>query len=97
MSFHYHNRVRSYNRILLFLTAINLLYYWGQRRKTTSGNMWWKIDKRGGHAQAGETPAHPNVESLEKVRPTAAYMITIDDIKEFPKCEKIWKDIFQIR
>jgi hypothetical protein len=25
------------------------------------------------------------------------YMLTIDDIKEFPKYEKLWKDIFQIR
>jgi len=24
-------------------------------------------------------------------------MLTIDDIKEFPKYEKLWKDIFQIR
>ena len=48
-------------------------------------------------AQAGETPAHPNVEPLEKVRPTATYMLTIDDIKEFPKYQKIWKEIFQIR
>jgi hypothetical protein len=25
------------------------------------------------------------------------YMLTIVDIKEFPKYEKLWKDIFQIR
>jgi ABC-type Fe3+ transport system substrate-binding protein len=49
------------------------------------------------YAEAGETPAHPNVEPLEKVRPTAAYMLSIDDIKEFPKYEKLWKEIFQIR
>ena len=46
---------------------------------------------------AGETPAHPNVEPLEKVRPAAAYMLSIDDIKEFPKYEQLWKEIFQIR
>jgi iron(III) transport system substrate-binding protein len=49
------------------------------------------------YAQAGETPAHPNVEPLEKVRPAAAYMLGQDDVKEFPKYEKIWKEIFQIR
>lgn len=49
------------------------------------------------YAQAGETPAHPNVEPVEKVRPTAAYMLGQDDVKEFPKYEKIWKEIFQIR
>lgn len=42
-------------------------------------------------------PAHPNVEPLEKVRPAAAYMLSIDDVKEFPKYEKLWKEIFQIR
>jgi hypothetical protein len=24
-------------------------------------------------------------------------MLTIDDVKEFPKYEKIWKEIFQVR
>jgi iron(III) transport system substrate-binding protein len=59
----------------------------------------WAIGDEGQrvYAQAGETPAHPNVEPLEKVRPAAAYMLSIDDIKEFPKYEKIWKEIFQIR
>ena len=59
----------------------------------------WAISEEGQRvwAQAGETPAHPNVEPLEKVRPTATYMLTIDDIKEFPKYQKIWKEIFQIR
>jgi iron(III) transport system substrate-binding protein len=59
----------------------------------------WAISEEGQrvYAQAGETPAHPNVEPLEKVRPAAAYLLTIDDIKEFPKYEKLWKEIFQIR
>ena len=47
--------------------------------------------------EAGETPAHPNVEPLEKVRPAAACMLSIEDVKEFPKYEKLWKEIFQIR
>jgi iron(III) transport system substrate-binding protein len=59
----------------------------------------WAISEEGQrvYAQAGETPAHPNVEPLEKVRPTAAYMLGIEDLKEFPKYEKLWKEIFQIR
>jgi iron(III) transport system substrate-binding protein len=59
----------------------------------------WAISEEGQrvYAQAGETPAHPNVEPVEKVRPAAAYMLTIDDHKEFPKYEKLWKEIFQIR
>jgi len=48
-------------------------------------------------ARAGETPAHPNVEPVDKVRPTNAYMLGQDDVKEFPKYEKIWKELFQIR
>jgi iron(III) transport system substrate-binding protein len=48
-------------------------------------------------AQAGETPAHPKVDPVEKVRPANAYMLGQDDVKEFPKYEKIWKEIFQIR
>ncbi|HSE87556.1 MAG TPA: hypothetical protein VLJ79_15140 [Candidatus Binatia bacterium] len=35
-------------------------------------------------------PSHPNV---EKVRPTAACTVSIDDIKEFPRYEKLWKEI----
>jgi iron(III) transport system substrate-binding protein len=49
------------------------------------------------YARAGETPAHPNVEPVEKVRPANAYMLGQEDVKEFPKYEKIWKEIFQIR
>jgi hypothetical protein len=37
------------------------------------------------------------VEPLEKVRPAATYMLSIDDVKEFPKYEKLWKEIFQLR
>jgi hypothetical protein len=37
------------------------------------------------------------VEPLEKIRPSVAHMLTIDDVKEFPRYEKIWKEIFQIR
>ena len=44
-----------------------------------------------------ETPAHPKVEPLEKIRPATPYMLTIDDVREFPRYEKTWKEIFQIR
>lgn len=59
----------------------------------------WVVSEEGqkAYAQAGETPAHPKVEPLEKIRPTASYMLTIDDVREFPKYEKTWKEIFQIR
>lgn len=59
----------------------------------------WAVSEEGQrvYAQAGETPAHPKVEPLEKVRPTTPYMLTIDDVREFPRYEKTWKEIFQIR
>lgn len=59
----------------------------------------WAISEEGQrvYAQAGETPAHPHVEPMEKVRPTAAYMLSLDDQKEFPRYERLWKEIFQIR
>jgi iron(III) transport system substrate-binding protein len=59
----------------------------------------WVVSEEGQkvYAQAGETPAHPKVEPLEKTRPATPYMLTIDDVREFPKYEKIWKEIFQIR
>ncbi|MSP37398.1 MAG: extracellular solute-binding protein [Deltaproteobacteria bacterium] len=49
------------------------------------------------YAQAGETPAHPKVEPVEKIRPASAYMLSQDDVKEFPRYEKLWKEVFQIR
>ena len=59
----------------------------------------WAVGEEGQriYAQAGETPAHPKVEPLEKVRPVTPYMLSVDDVKEFPKYEKLWKEIFQIR
>ena len=67
----------------------------------SAGLLWarWAISEEGQRvwAQAGETPAHPHVEPLEKVRPAAAYMLGIDDIREFPKYDKLWKEIFQMR
>jgi iron(III) transport system substrate-binding protein len=48
-------------------------------------------------AAGGRTTAHPNVEPPEKVRPEKIYPISVADIQEYPKYEKIWKDIFKLR
>lgn len=48
-------------------------------------------------AAGGRTTAHPNVEPPEKVRPAKIYPISVADIQEYPKYEKIWKDIFKLR
>ncbi len=45
----------------------------------------WAVSEEGQKVilQAGETPAHPKVEPLEKIRPATPYMLTIDDVREF--------------
>ena len=59
----------------------------------------WIISREGQKAMAagGRTTAHPNVEPPEKIRPAKIYPISATDIKEYPKYEKIWKDIFKLR
>ena len=59
----------------------------------------WAVSEEGqrAYAQAGETPAHPKVEPMEKTRPSTVYMLAADEVKEFPKYEKLWKEIFQLR
>lgn len=48
-------------------------------------------------AKGGRTPAHPKVEPVEKTRTEKIYAISVEDLKEFPKYEKIWKQIFRLR
>jgi len=48
-------------------------------------------------AQGGRTPAHPKVEPVDKTRTEKIYPISVADIKEFPRYEKIWKEIFKLR
>ena len=49
------------------------------------------------YAMGGRTPAHPKVEPTEKIRPKTIYAVGADDIKQFSKYEKIWKEIFKLR
>jgi iron(III) transport system substrate-binding protein len=48
-------------------------------------------------AQGGRNPAHPKVEPTDKTRTQKTYFITAADLKEFPKYEKMWKEIFKLR
>src|SRR3972149_846687 len=48
-------------------------------------------------AQGGRTPAHPKVEPVDKTRTEKVYFISASDLKEFPKYEKSWKEIFNLR
>jgi iron(III) transport system substrate-binding protein len=48
-------------------------------------------------AEGGRTPAHPKVQPKDKTRTEKIYAISAADLKEFPKYEKIWKEIFKLR
>lgn len=66
-----------------------------------AGLLWarWLISEEGQKvfAQAGETPAHPKVEPVEKILPAKTYMLSADDAKNYPRYEKLWNEIFQLR
>ena len=49
------------------------------------------------YSQGGRLPAHPNVEPVEKTRPAKVYPVGENDVKDYPKYEKIWKEIFGLR
>ena len=59
----------------------------------------WAMSQEGqkAYAEGGRTPAHPKVEPVEKTRPEKIYAIGAPEIKEWPKYEKIWKEIFKLR
>jgi ABC-type Fe3+ transport system substrate-binding protein len=59
----------------------------------------WLTSREGQKVMAagGRTTSHPNVEPAEKVRPAKIYPISASDIQEYPKYEKIWKEIFKLR
>jgi iron(III) transport system substrate-binding protein len=59
----------------------------------------WIISEEGQKAMAlgGRIPAHPKVEPTDKVRPEKIYALNVADYKEFPKYNKIWKEIFKLR
>ncbi|MGH7928946.1 MAG: ABC transporter substrate-binding protein [Candidatus Binatia bacterium] len=48
-------------------------------------------------AQGGRNPAHPKVDPVDKTKTQKTYFITASDLKEFPKYEKLWKEIFRLR
>jgi iron(III) transport system substrate-binding protein len=59
----------------------------------------WVASQEGQKAWAdgGRTPAHPKIEPKDKTRTEKTYFIQAADLKEFPKYEKIWKEIFRLR
>jgi iron(III) transport system substrate-binding protein len=49
------------------------------------------------YAAAGATPANPAVAPLEKTRPERIYPLTADDLPEFARSEKLWREVFRLR
>jgi iron(III) transport system substrate-binding protein len=59
----------------------------------------WSASEEGqkAYAAGGRLPPHPKVEPVEKIRPAILYPIGTDEIKDWKKYEKVWKEIFKLR
>jgi iron(III) transport system substrate-binding protein len=59
----------------------------------------WSASEEGqkAYAAGGRLPPHPKVEPVEKIRPAKLYPIGTEEIAQWPKYEKVWKDIFKLR
>lgn len=59
----------------------------------------WSASEEGQkvYSEGGRTPPHPKVEPTEKIKPEKIYPIGISEIKNWPKYEKTWKEIFKLR
>jgi iron(III) transport system substrate-binding protein len=59
----------------------------------------WSASEEGqkAYAAGGRLPPHPKVEPVEKIRPAVLYPIGTDEIKEWKRYEKTWKEIFKLR
>lgn len=59
----------------------------------------WSSSEEGqkAYAAGGRLPPHPKVEPKEKIRPAVLYPIGTDEIKEWRRYEKFWKETFKLR
>ncbi len=59
----------------------------------------WSASEEGqkAYAQGGRLPPHPKVEPVENIRPAKLYPIGTAEISQWPKYEKVWKEIFKLR
>ncbi len=59
----------------------------------------WSASEEGqkAYAAGGRLPPHPKVEPVEKIRPAVLYPIGTEEIKEWKRYEKTWKEIFKLR
>ena len=49
------------------------------------------------YAEGGRNPAHPKVDPVDKIRPAKIYPIGTEEIKDWKKYEKVWKELFNLR
>ncbi|MGB7950067.1 MAG: extracellular solute-binding protein [Candidatus Binatia bacterium] len=49
------------------------------------------------YADGGRNPAHPKVDPTDKIRPEKLYPIGTEEIKDWKKYEKVWKEVFNLR
>jgi iron(III) transport system substrate-binding protein len=49
------------------------------------------------YSKGGRTPAHPKVEPTEKIRPKNIYAVGVEELKQYTKYEKVWKEVFMLR
>jgi iron(III) transport system substrate-binding protein len=59
----------------------------------------WSASEEGqkAYAAGGRLPPHPKVEPVEKIRPAILYPIGTEEIKDWKRYEKTWKEIFKLR
>ena len=59
----------------------------------------WAASEEGqkAYAEGGRAPAHPKLKPIDPIKPDKLYPLGVDDIKEYPRYEKIWKDMFKLR
>lgn len=59
----------------------------------------WSSSEEGqkAFADGGRLPPHPKVEPKEKIRPATLYPIGTEEIREWRRYEKTWKEIFKLR
>ncbi len=59
----------------------------------------WSASEEGQkvYAEGGRNPTHPKVDPVEKIRPAKVYPIGTEEIKDWKKYEKVWKEVFQLR
>ncbi len=59
----------------------------------------WSASEEGqkAYAAGGRLPPHPKVEPVEKIRPATLYPIGTNEIKDWKKYEKVWKEVFKLR